>query len=181
MRVFIFFILLLISSICKAQNDLSIVKVKSDSLAIVSRLKADKVLSHFDSIVGVKLLYSLSDKEYYVITNTTFGFKEYFITLDSSSNINGLKKLRSKKKDKKFLRQAFDLTKYHLELVTIVPEATYVRGEPSYFVVKDEKGKRYGEFNLSMLTVPNPIDGKIYGYLVRRITEEIVKNKKAAH
>ena len=57
-----------------------------------------------------------------------------------------------------------------------MPDAQYVRGKKSYFVIKDTKGDRYGEYSLAALTLPLPIDGKLAGYLMRNLTEEMSKN-----
>lgn len=52
-----------------------------------------------------------------------------------------------------------------------MPDAKFIQGYPSYFVVKDEEGKRYGEFSLSYLTVPSPINRNVYGYLIKKMSE----------
>jgi hypothetical protein len=149
----------------------------SDTSAIISRKKADAVLSYFDTIQGTKLLYSMRDKDYYVIIQENYCCKEYYVSIDSSGTLNEIRTLQSSKKEKGILLKAFDLNNYHAGLVTRVPDATYVRGEPSYFVIKDENGKRYGEYSLSSLTLPLPINGKLYGYLFRRTIEQASQQK----
>ena len=70
----------------------------------------------------------------------------------------------------------FELQNYSSAFITKMSDAEYIRGNSSYFVVKDENGNRYGEFCLSSFTSPMPIDGKLYGYIVRRLSEQISKN-----
>ena len=57
-------LMLCFSLVCKAQEDRGNI---ADSMAMVSRTKADKVLQHFDTIIAPKLLYSLDNKDFYVI------------------------------------------------------------------------------------------------------------------
>jgi len=52
-------LMLFFSLVCKAQEDRGNI---ADSMAMVSRTKADKVLQLFDTIVAPKLLYSLDNK-----------------------------------------------------------------------------------------------------------------------
>ena len=52
-------LMLCFSLVCKAQEDRGNI---ADSMAMVSRTKADKVLQLFDTIVAPKLLYSLDNK-----------------------------------------------------------------------------------------------------------------------
>jgi predicted nucleic-acid-binding Zn-ribbon protein len=170
---------LCLSLVCKAQNELELTNPKSDSLAIVSRAKADMVLNKFDTIKGMKLLYSLKDKDYYVVIKDDCNYKEFYVLVDSSDRVIEMRILKSKKEDRKLFSQAFELSKYHSNFITRMPNATYVRGEPSYFTIKDQMGKRYGEYSLSSLTLPNPIDGDLYGYLFRRIIEQSTKKIKA--
>lgn len=171
MKVFCYTILMLcFSLVCKAQSD-DWNKI-SDSLAMVSRAKADTVFNKFGTIQGIKLLYSLRNRDYYLIIKEGDNYKEYYVAMDSSNNVIVMRNLKNKKKERKLLSQAFELSKYRLDFVTKMPNATYVRGEPSYFTIKDEKGKRYGEYSLSSLTLPNPIDGELYGYLLRRTIEQ---------
>lgn len=58
------FLTLCIASLVYAQSDW---KAILDSLALESRAKADIVLSKFDTISGEKILYSLQDRDYYLI------------------------------------------------------------------------------------------------------------------
>lgn len=173
------------TNICRAQNDWEKV---SDSLAMVSRTKADVVLKYFDTIKVPKMLYSLEDKYFYLIIKNSPYYEEYYISLDNSDKIKEIHSIKSEKNTKKQRRQQkqyqkllseaepiFDLNKYNTNYITKIPDAEFVRGRSSYFVVKDENGKRYGEFCLPSFTLPVPLDGKLYGYLVRRLSDEIEK------
>ena len=149
--------------------------VFSDTLAITSRAKADKVLMCFDTLEYPKLLYAILDKDYYVLIKDKESYKEYYIAIDSTGKVIELRSLKRTKRENKKLYQLkpFELQNYKTVLITMMPDATYVRGNLSYFVVKDENEKRFGEFCLSTFTLPMPIEGKLYGYLARRLSEQI--------
>ena len=51
-------------------------------MALVSRIKADIVLSKFDTIYGKKMLYSLQNREYYIIIQTGDYYDEYVVKTD---------------------------------------------------------------------------------------------------
>lgn len=167
-------ILFFLSSItCIAQEDA--IKKKADSLSYVSRAKADLVLSHFDNVRTKKILYSISDEQYYVILKDGCCYKEYYIHTDSAGNIKDQRIVKTSKKSKKLLEKAFNLGNYHTEFITKTDNPTVVQGNPSYFVVKDINGKRYGEYSLSTITVPVPIDKQLYNYLLTRLLKESSK------
>ena len=171
-------ILFFLSSItCVAQEET--IKKKSDSLSYVSRAKADLILSQFDSIKTEKILYSISDEQYYLILKDGCCYREYYIHTDSAGNIKDQRISKTSKKNKKLLTRAFDLNNYHKEFVTRANNPTVVQGNPSYFVVKDIDGKRYGEYSLSTITVPVPIDKQLYNYLLTKLLKESTKNSKA--
>jgi len=151
---------------CKAQT-------KIDPVSLESREKANIVLKSFASQgASETLLYSLRDKDFLVILKNGEDYKEYYTSLDG--DIVGDKRLlKIKKSDQKLIAEAFNLDQYHRNFITKMPDAKYVRGKKSYFAVKDNKGKRYGEYSLASLTLPLPIDGSLAGYLIRTLTEEI--------
>jgi len=145
-------LMLCFSLVCKAQEDWENI---SDSMAMVSRAKADAVLKHFDTVQAPKILYSLEDKYYCLIIKDVPCNKEYFVALDSLGEIDKIRlvkaetKTRTQRKQeeqyRKLLSEAepiFDLTRYHTNFVTKIPDAKMVSGKPSYFVVKDIDGKR---------------------------------------
>ena len=150
------------------------IEIVPDSLSMVSRVKADEVLLYFDTLKSPKLLYSVLDTYYYVIVRDEKEYIEYYLMTDSVSKITEVRLLTRTKRDNKDLSQIkpFELQKYHSGFITEMPDAVYIRGYSSYFVIKDEKGKRYGEFSLAELTIPIPIDGNLHGYLFRRLHEQ---------
>lgn len=173
-KVYFILPLLLFFVACQAQQG----KEASDSLALISRTKADKVLNQFNSLSGAKILYSLKDQHYYVIIQKGSRYQEYYVSLDSLGKVEEIQTLKSREENRKLLSQSFDLDKYHSGFVTRMPDATYVRGVPSYFVIKDQDGNRYGEYSLSSLTLPAPIAGNLYSYLTKRLSEEISSRQK---
>ncbi|MDR0195385.1 MAG: hypothetical protein LBI73_09700 [Myroides sp.] len=184
-------LILCFSFVCKAQNER---KTVSDTMAMVSRNKADAVLKHFDTIKAPKILYSLEDKYYYLIIKDTPCYKEYYVALDSLSRISKILSIKVEEKNRKQRKQQeqyrkllskaepiFDLSKYHTHLITQIPDAKMEAGRPSYFVVKDIDGKRYGEYSLSSLTVPFPINTNLWAYLVKKLSDEIALDIKTSH
>jgi len=171
-------ILFFLSSItCIAQEET--IKKKTDSLSYVSRARADLVLSHFDSMRTEKILYSISDEQYYVILKDVCRYKQYYIHIDSTGNIIDQRTVKTSNKNKKLLARAFNLDNYHTEFITKADNPTVVQGNPSYFVIKNVNGKRYGEYSLSTITVPVPIDKQLYNYLLTGLIKESTKYSKA--
>lgn len=184
---------LCITCFCYAQSDW---KETSDSLALESRVKADIVLSKFDTISGKKILYSLLNRDYYIIFQLDNYYKEYVVRIDSICNILDIKevgndkeieKLKAKKflpkskrkllkqleENKQIISDAFNTNQYSTKLTTSLPNATYIAGVPSYFVMKDENNKRYGEYSLSSIITPCPINPNLWAYLIRKLSENI--------
>ena len=197
-KIAIILICLLSFVYCYAERDWEAYR---DSLLLISRAKADVVLSHFDTIYAPKILYSwtafcrmslsFTETRYYVIIKNDNMFDEYFIITDSTDNILQFTKIddafkRCFHKRVKFkqeevfaiLVEAFDTNKYHTDFITYVPDATtliYADGF-SYFVLKDVAENRYGEFHLSTFIRPFPIDSHLHAYLFVNIlfAEDII-------
>lgn len=176
------------SFVCSAQDNREAV---SDSIVLNSRSKSDIVLNYFNAIKAPKLLYSIDDKYFYLIIKDSICYQEYYIDLDYTDNIKNVYNVKSKVKNKKqrkkekeyqkLLLEAdpiFDLDKYSRGLINNVPEAETISGRLSYFVIEDLDGKKYGEFSLSSLTFPTPIDYKLLAYLMNRLSNEIANNKQ---
>lgn len=187
MNTKVYILILFIVSFAE-HNAQTIWEKKRDSLALISRNKADKVLEQFSQINYPKLLYSMEDKYYYLIIGD-IPYKEYYIELDDIGNINKVRCIKSlqpknrkqrklQKQYQKLLAEAepvFDLNRYHTEFITKIPDAKIVSGGLSYFVLKDIDGKRYGEYYLSSITLPLPINSNLWVYLIRRLSNEITQ------
>lgn len=185
-------LMLCLSLICKAQGDR---ENTVDSMAMVSRAKADKVLQYFDTVQTPKILYSLEDKYYYLIIKDTSCYQEYYVALDSLGEVcivrpakvetkTGKKRRQQEQQYQELLSEAepiFDLSKYHTDFVTKIPDAKMVSGKPSYFVLKNIDGKRYGEYSLSSVIAPLPINVSLWAYLIRRLSDEVNKDNKACN
>ncbi len=125
-------LLLCFSPLCQAQNDW---EDTPDTMAIISRAKADAVLKHFDTIQAPKLLYSLDDTYYYLIIKNSPSHKEYYIVLDSLGLIEKLYYIKDEAKTTKitkkimlnqtFVDKAFSASAPKI-LVTINPNNTYM-------------------------------------------------------
>lgn len=75
--------------------------------------------------------------------------------------------------------QPFDFSQYQVGFKTAMPDATYISGRNSYFVVEDTNGKRYGEHRLSTVITPLPINKNLWIYLIRRLSDETANSYKA--
>lgn len=181
-------LLLGFSFICEAQNNW---KKVSDSLALISRQRADMVLSHFDTIQAPKILYALEDKDFYLIIKSKPEYKEYFVRLNNSGRIEKVRPVKTEliterqrqqqEHYRKLLSEAepiFDINSYHTNYITRISEATNSSGRPSYFVLKDIDGKRYGEYSLSAITTPMPIKSSLWVYLAMKLSDEIAREKQ---
>lgn len=159
---------------------------------MVSRTKADEVLKHFDTIQAPKILYSFEDIYYYLIIKDTPYYREFFISFDSIGVISKVrpvivqvktwKQRKQQKQYRELLLKAepiFDISKYHTGLITKIPDAKIVEGKPSYFVMVDVDNKRYGEYSLSAISMPLPINTSLWVYLVRRLSDEIAMELNA--
>ncbi|GAB3502443.1 hypothetical protein [Emticicia fontis] len=181
-------LLLSFSIICEAQNNWEKV---SDALALISRQRADMVLSHFDTIQAPKILYALENKEFYLIIKSKPDYNEYYVRLNNSGEIESVRPIKAeliteKQKQqqdhyRKLLSEAepiFDVSTYHTNYITKIPEATNSSGRPSYFVLKDIDGKRYGEYNLSAINTPMPIKSSLWAYLMMNLSDEMARERQ---
>ena len=134
-----------------------------------SREKADRILRRFDSVKACKLVYSVSDIYYYVIFKEGRTYKEICIRTDTLGNIIKQQVVKNKKGNNALLNQALNIGDYHKNYITRVDSATVIQGNPSYFVVKDVEGNRYGEYSLPIITSPIPINKNLYKYLVTEL------------
>ncbi len=175
--IIIILMFFLSGSICTAQENA--LEKKIDSLSKVSRAKADFVLSKFDSIKADKILYSISDEKYYVVFKKGCCYSEYYISVDSVGKVKEKRLVKLNKGNKKLFKKAFELHRYRNEFITRVDNPKEVQGNLSYFVVKDISGKRYGEYWLSVITIPIPIDKQLYSYLLTQLLKESTLNKKS--
>lgn len=172
------------SFVCEAKDKESI----SDSTEIVSQIKADKVLSAFDSIKAAKLLYSIEDKYYYVIIQvSTLYYKEFFISLSDNGDIdeirlilyedNTRRKRKQNRQYKELLSKAEPIFTFDKKLsndyITRIPNAKYIGERYSYFVLKDLNNVKYMEYRLPVITFPSPINAYLLAYLIRRLSDEI--------
>lgn len=166
MKTIAILILLVFPLLCYSQGMVT----SLDSKSKYSRAKADSVLRSFENFHVLKMLYSVRDSEYYVILKKGTTYEEYFVLAKELQTLK-IFSLNNEKPNLKIFKRIFKLKKYHTGFITKMPNAKFIQGDLSYFVLKDQLGNRYGEFSLSFLTVPSPIDKKIYAYLTTKISE----------
>jgi len=176
-KTLIILLIIVLSNSCKAQNKSSDTFEKvNDSICLSCREKADFILKQFDDIIFPKILYSLDNRDFYVIIKKDSRILEYYISIDKNDEIKK-RILKTKNKDKEYLLNVFDFKNYHKGFITKSKDAKYVRGKLSYFVLMDVYNKRFGEYCLSSFTLPIPIDGELFAYLIKHLSNEIAKNK----
>ena len=174
-------IVLLVSiSYCNAQCENQYGTGSMESL-LCSRNKADRLLELFRENVP-KVLYSLEDCYFYLIIKASPRNKEYYIALDSLGEIRVLyvlaertKTAKQKKYEKQLLQAGPIFEPTYYKNVSQCLEKRTASGRPSYFVMKDANGKRFGEYCLSALTIPLPINQALWVYLINRLSEEIFR------
>ena len=88
------------------------------------------------------------------------------------------KTAKQKKYEKQLLQAGPIFEPTYYKNVSQRLETRTVSGRPSYFVMKDANGKRFGEYCLSALTIPLPINQALWIYLINRLSEEISKDTK---
>lgn len=177
-------IVLLVSiSYCNAQCENQYGAGSMESL-LSSRKKADRLLELFRENVP-KVLYSLEDCYFYLIIKASPHNKEYYIALDSLGQIRVLyvlaertKTAKQKKYEKQLLQAGPIFEPTYYKNVSQRLETRTASGRPSYFVMKDANGRRFGEYCLSALTIPLPINQALWIYLINRLSEEISKDTK---
>lgn len=184
-----FIFLLCCSSYCIAQNKW---KEISDSLKIVSRDKAEIVLSHFDTIPGRKMLYSLLDKDYYIIISSKDStYREFYVSTDSLFVINEFREINTHLTNRNYkskFKKRKELKRLKEECETIIKafhicdcksdsiykgEATYISGVSSYFILIDENKKKCQEHRFYSFTSPPPIDPHLLIYFLRQFSIQI--------
>jgi len=166
MKKILTLILFVLPFICYSQDK----ETFSDFSSNRSREKADSVLGKIEHVHGLKMLYSVNDSEYYIIIKDKEHYQEYFVVVPKTGK-GKVRRLSAEKTNRMILSRIFRLKKYHTGFVTKMPDAKFLQGDLSYFVVKDDSGNRYGEFSLPFLVVPPPIDTNVYAYLTTRISE----------
>lgn len=159
-------ILLVISLFCYSQDS----GTSGDFSSSYSRAKADSILGSFEDVHDLKMLYSVRNSEYYIILKKDRTYEQYFVVAKEMQSLK-ITRLNDESPNLRIFKRIFKLNKYHTGFITKMPNAKFVQGDLSYFVVKDESGDRYGEFSLSFLTVPSPIDKEIYAYLTTKMAE----------
>lgn len=192
-RIIILYFALVAASFCFAQYGET---TKLSYSLNESRAKADTVLSRFEAISGRKMAYSLKNEDYYIIIHSDSAYKEYVVSIDSACHIVSMKKidhdsiienlkakrhlsgkqrkeLKRLEADRQMLKEAFYMEQYNTDPITDVPNATYMDGVPSYFVIKDEYDNRYGEYCLSSIIIPSLINPDLWIYLTRELVENI--------
>lgn len=183
-KLILSFISILSFCLCFAQANIR------DSLLRVSRAKADFVLSAFDSLGGSKMLFSVLDREFYVIIRSKVRIYEYYVwaedstsidfiaEIDHNEEINALKqKKHLTRREKGYLKRLEDNVQTVINgfntKVALPPdeEITWGSGPPSYFVLKDVNNKVLGDYRSELTVVPTPINGDLLIYLILGISE----------
>ena len=142
-----------------------------------SRNKADLVFECLLEVQNIQqtpyVLLSSGNSSYFIILNRKSHYTMVWGKLleDQSFKVTSLK---NQNKSDKLIESAFNIKNYHDGFISWDSEFyadgyEMASGAPTYFVMKDSNGNRFGESVLSMLVSPNPIDKKIYGYMATEL------------
>lgn len=173
MRILHLIIFSLVFSSCASQI------TEADKL---SRMKADNLLKQefVKDTQDSKLLFSISDKWYMVITKKEGAYNDYYYEVDSLNTINEIQKPKEPL-NKTLMNKAFNFSQYNKSFTTFESSKyknnyELSQGNKTYFVVLNDEGNRYGEFALSVIIEPTPINKEVYYYLVTRLTNVMSHN-----
>ncbi len=158
-------LLLAFLSACSAQK-------KADNISI--EMSEDIINNNFKSDEGKKrLLFSISDKWYLVIVQQEGQYEEYYLEVDSSGTKKSL--IDEIKSPSVILDKAFDIKLYSKNYIDYTSDKEYelTQGNKTYFVLKNELNEKYGEFSLSVVIKPTPINKEVYNYLVTKLMRQI--------
>jgi len=146
--------------------------------ALKSRQRADSVVNTLLNKEAAScpiIVFSAADKFFIVEVKKNDGFYEYYFERESRGRRRAINKTIFSISDK-LKKKMFDTTIYRKGYITY--ESDFFKSPPkvasggiTYFVLKDENGKRFGEARLSEFVYPNPIDPHIYLYFVQKLDE----------
>ncbi|GGZ39348.1 hypothetical protein GCM10007049_35920 [Echinicola pacifica] len=115
------------------------------------------------------VIFSVADKEMIVVVKNTDSFKEFYLNKDTGiikdTTLMASDPVIIKMFDKSIYREGF--TTFNSGFFESGYEIS--SGSITYFVFKDEQGKRYGEARLSVFIKPNPVDTEVYAYFVEKL------------
>lgn len=165
-KIFVCFLLFLFTN-CASQTQ---------SARNISREYLQKILKNeFSNRVNNKLLvYAVADKWYLIIDDKGSYYEEFYIKYDQDNTF--LKKIGKVNKPNLILDTAFDISNYKYDYIDFASEEykdyKFAQGNKTYFCIINEK-KYYGEFNLSVIVDPIPIDKNLNKYLMTKLFKEI--------
>jgi hypothetical protein len=113
------------------------------------------------------LLFSIADKWYLVIVRSHNSYSEYYLKSDTSNQKMTIKKVI---KNRRILSKAFNEKLYQSGYITF--NSSFYKnnnvesdGNITYFYLM-KNGIKYGEARLSVFIAPNPINQKVYNFLL---------------
>ena len=143
---------------------------------IESRNKADLVFNKVAESQSTDLPYvllSIGNSDYIITIDRKTHYTQIIAVLKPNDNVE-IVSVKSIKKTDKILEKAFDSSMYAKDFIGFKSDFfkdgyESASGGTTYFVLKDGKRQRFGESSLSVIVKPNPIDPKVYGYLVSEL------------
>jgi len=148
----------------------------------VSRENAENIISEkFKEKIKEKnfVVFSIAEKDYLVVIENEDEYTEYYTQYQDGKITSSI--TFSVGKEDRLYKKMFDKSGYRTDFVTFntaffKPSYEKASGNITYFVLKDKKGKSYGESRLSVFVKPNPIDAEVYLNLVNRVLHYINLN-----
>lgn len=169
-KLFIYILLLFFIN-CSSQKQLQ---------KMSSRENLSKILSNGFSHTKERLLvYSVDDKWYLIIENSTSVYKAYYLKIEKEGVLK--REIDNIEKPNLMLDNAFNLSNYKYGYIDFSSDEyknyKLAQGNKTYFCLF-EKGNYYGEFNLSVIVDPIPIEKGLNEYLIKKIFKEISIDNK---
>ena len=143
---------------------------------ITSRKKAEIVLNNEVINYKVKgkehIIFSIADKDFIILVKEGDLYNEYYIKM-TKNNVVKILSNTTVQLSKELANSMFNEAQYKKGFTTFSSDFydsgyELSAGNITYFVFKDEKGRRFGESRLSVFIKPNPIDSLVYNYFVKR-------------
>lgn len=140
--------------------------------------RVDKLLTYFfkDDVSNNKIMFTIDDKFYLLIIEKKDAYEHYYFQVDTITDKKPEVKQIILFKPNDLLEKAFNTNNYHTGYIDYFSDfykdgVEFKIGNPTYFVFIDKNGQKFGEAELSTTVTPNPIDKKVYDYLVKIMIE----------
>ncbi|WP_417350992.1 hypothetical protein [Flavobacterium alkalisoli] len=135
--------------------------------------RIDKLLTSFfkEDLNENKIVFTINDKLYLIIVEKKDAYEHYYFEADTITDKKPQVKQMIIFKPNNLLETAFNTNNYHTGYIDFFSDfykdgVEFSIGNPTYFVLLDKNGQKFGETELSAVVIPNPIDKEVYNYIL---------------